>query len=188
MAEPTYFATPEDFRDWLTAHAGTAKELLVGYHKVGSGTPSMTWPQSVDEALCVGWIDGVRRRIDEHRYTIRFTPRRAGSSWSAVNVGRVAALTAEGRMQPAGQAAFDQLDTARTAVYTHEQTGEPELTPAMKKRFKADKAALKWFETQPPGWKRKMLRWCVAAKQDATREKRLDQVMTAAAEGKRLFP
>ncbi len=188
MAEPTYFSTPEDFRAWLADHAASTQELLVGYHKVGSGVPSMTWPQSVDEALCVGWIDGVRRRVDEHRYTIRFTPRRAGSIWSAVNVARVAALTEAGRMQPAGLAAFGQRTAARTAVYTHEQSGEPELTPAMAQRFTADQAALAWFETQPPGWKRKMLRWCLAAKQDVTREKRLGQVMAAAATGERLFP
>jgi uncharacterized protein YdeI (YjbR/CyaY-like superfamily) len=188
MAEPVYFASPEAFRDWLERHGATADELLVGFHKVGSGVPSMTWPQAVDEALCQGWIDGVRRRVDEQRYQIRFTPRRPGSIWSAVNVARVEALTREGRMRPAGLAAFARRTEARTAVYTHEQSGEPALTPAMKKRLKADKAAWAWFEAQPPGWKRKMLRWALSAKQDATRERRLDQVMQAAAAGQRLFP
>jgi uncharacterized protein YdeI (YjbR/CyaY-like superfamily) len=185
-AEPTYFATPADFRAWLAAHADTDEELIVGFHKVGSGQPSMTWPESVDEALCFGWIDGVRRRVDELRYQIRFTPRRPGSIWSAVNIGRVEALTAEGRMQPAGLAAFARRTEGRSRVYTHEQHGDPELPPALARRFKAEKAAWRFFEAQPPGWKRTVLRWVLAAKQAATQERRLAQLIAAAAEGRRL--
>ena len=187
MAEPIYFrvARRRSVSGWLRTPPRAA-ELIVGFHKVGSGAPSMTWPQSVDAALCFGWIDGVRKRIDDARYQIRFTPRRATSIWSRVNIDRVAVLTAEGRMTPAGLAAYARRSEERSAVYTHEQSGEPELPPALKKRFKADKAAWQWFETQPPGWRRTTLRWVLSAKQDETRERRLAQVMTAAAVGKRL--
>jgi uncharacterized protein YdeI (YjbR/CyaY-like superfamily) len=185
MGDPVYFATPPALRDWFQAHAASADELLIGFHKVGSGVPSISWPQSVDEALCVGWIDGVRRRIDDARYQIRFTPRRAGSIWSAVNVARVEVLTREGRMQPAGLAAFAKRTDARTAVYTHEQTGEPELPPELCKRFMAEPAAWAWFEAQPPGWRRTVLRWTLAAKQPATRERRLARVIAAAVQGRR---
>jgi uncharacterized protein YdeI (YjbR/CyaY-like superfamily) len=186
MAEPVYFATPEDFRAWLGEHAGAATELVVGFHKVGSGVPSMTWPQSVDEALCVGWIDGVRKRVDELRYQIRFTPRRPGSIWSAVNIARVQALAAEGRMQPAGLAAHAKREAHRSAVYLYEQADEPVWPAAMLKRFKANKPAWRWFEAQPPGWRKQMLRRVLHAKQQATSERRLDQLIAASAEGRRL--
>ncbi|MGQ3054471.1 MAG: YdeI/OmpD-associated family protein [Roseateles sp.] len=188
MSEPLYFASPAEFRDWLAQHAATATELIVGFHKVASGVPSMTWPQSVDEALCVGWIDGVRKSVDELRYQIRFTPRRAGSIWSAINIARVEALTAQGRMLPAGVAAFARREAHKSAVYLYELKGEPELPAAMKKRFKASKAAWTWFESQPPGWKRSTLRWVLTAKQEATRERRLEQLIEASAAGQRVRP
>lgn len=186
MAEPLYFASPAEFAAWLAEHAATATELVVGFHKVDSGVPSMTWPQSVDEALCVGWIDGVRKRVDELRYQIRFTPRRPTSIWSRVNIDRVAVLTAEGRMRPAGLAAFDKRTERRSIVYSYEHEGEVVLLPDMEKRFRRERAAWAWFEAQPPGWRRQMLRWVLSAKQDATRERRLAQLMAAAAEGRRL--
>ena len=185
MTDPVYFATPADFRAWLAAHAATASELVVGFHKVATGRPSLSWPQAVDEALCVGWIDGVRKRIDDERYQIRFTPRRPGSIWSAVNVARVEALTREGRMQPAGLAAFARRTEARTGVYTHEQRGEPELPAPLRERFQADAAAWAWFEAQPPGWRRTVLRWVLAARQAPTRERRLERLVAAARERKR---
>lgn len=186
MAEPLYFASPEEFRAWLARHGATTDELIVGFHKVGSGVPSMTWPQSVDEALCQGWIDGVRKRVDELRYQIRFTPRRPTSIWGRINIDRVAVLTAEGRMQPAGLAAFDKRTAQRSVVYAYEQDGEAALPAELEKRFKRQKKAWTWFEAQPPGWRRQMLRWVLAAKQDATRERRLEQLMAAAAEQRRL--
>lgn len=187
MAEPQYFASPEDFRDWLARHAGTATELVVGFHKVGTGVPSLTWPQSVDEALCVGWIDGVRKRVDELRYQIRFTPRRPTSIWSRVNIDRVAVLTAEGRMQPAGLAAFEKRTERRSIVYSYEHEGEVVLPPELEQRFRRQRKAWAWFLAQPPGWRRQMLRRVLSAKQAATRERRLALLMAAAAEGRRLL-
>ncbi|MBV8034188.1 YdeI family protein [Roseateles sp.] len=187
MAEPHYFASPEEFRAWLARHAATATELVVGFHKVGSGVPSLTWPQSVDEALCVGWIDGVRKRVDELRYQIRFTPRRPTSIWSRINIDRVAVLTAEGRMRPAGLAAFEKRTDRRSVVYAYEQEGEAVLPPELEKRFKRQPKAWAWFEAQPPGWRRQMLRRVLSAKQAVTRERRLELLIAAAAEGRRLL-
>jgi uncharacterized protein YdeI (YjbR/CyaY-like superfamily) len=186
MTEPHYFATPRAFEQWLRQHAGTAPELLVGFHKGGSGIPSMTWPESVDEALCVGWIDGIRKRVDGLRYTIRFTPRRPTSIWSKVNINRVAVLTAEGRMQPAGLAAFDRRVDRRSIVYSYEHVGEVALTPELEALFRAQPAAWAWFEAQPPGWRRQMLRRVLSAKQAATQLRRLATLIQAASEGKRL--
>lgn len=186
MAEPLYFSSPAEFRDWLAAHAGTAPELVVGFHKVGSGVPSMTWPESVDEALCVGWIDGIRKRVDELRYQIRFTPRRPTSIWSRVNIDRVAVLTAEGRMQPAGLAAFGRRVDRRSIIYSYEHKGDIALPPEMETRFRTLPQAWAWFEAQPPGWRRQMLRWVLVAKQSETRERRLDQLIAAAVDERRL--
>ena len=119
----TFFATPQAFRQWLERHAASAPELLVGFHKVGSGRPSMGWSESVDEALCFGWIDGIRRRLDEHTYSIRFTPRKPSSIWSAVNIAKVEQLQAAGRMTPAGLAAFAHRKAHKSAIYSHEQAG-----------------------------------------------------------------
>ena len=118
MADPTFFPTAADFRRWLASHAANASELLVGFHKVGSGQPSMSWSESVDEALCFGWIDGVRRRIDDASYTIRFTPRKAGSIWSAINIAKVERLQREGHLTPAGAAAFERRTDARSKGYS----------------------------------------------------------------------
>ncbi|MFG6467889.1 YdeI/OmpD-associated family protein [Roseateles sp. BYS87W] len=186
MAEPVYFPTPEAFRDWLAVHSAQASELVVGYHKRGTGLPSMTWPESVDEALCVGWIDGVRKRVDELRYQIRFTPRRPTSIWSRVNIDRVAVLTAEGRMTPAGLAAFERRTERRSIVYSYEHPGEVSLPPALEAPFRREAAAWAWFEAQPPGWRRQMLRHVLSAKQAATQQRRLALLMAACAEGRRL--
>ena len=184
---PIYFSAPAEFRDWLAQHGATAGELVVGFHKVGSGVPSMTWPQSVDEALCYGWIDGVRKRVDELRYQIRFTPRRPTSIWSRVNIDRVAVLTSEGRMRPAGLAAFDKRTERRSILYSYEHKGEVTLPPELEKRFKRQRKAWAWFEAQPPGWRRQMLRRVLSAKQEATRDRRLEQLIAAAIEGRRLL-
>lgn len=183
---PRYFATAADFRAWLAEHAGSASELLVGFHKRGSGLPSMTWPESVDEALCVGWIDGVRKRIDDERYQIRFTPRRAGSIWSAINIARVAVLEAEGRMRPAGRAAFAQRTEAKSRVYAYEQSDTPEFTAAQLKAFRKEKAAYAWFEQQPPGYRKLLTRWVINAKKPQTQAKRLATLIAASAAGQRL--
>ena len=136
----TYFAAPAELRKWFAKHQADKQDLWVGFHNKGSGKPSITWPESVDEALCVGWIDGVRKSLGEESHVIRFTPRKPTSIWSVVNVNRVAVLTAEGRMQPAGLAAFDARSHLKTGIYAFEQEA-PELTAADIRTFKRNKAA-----------------------------------------------
>ena len=184
--EPVFFATPAELRTWFTQHGATEKELLVGFRKVGSGQPSVTWPESVDEALCVGWIDGVRRRLDDTAYTVRFTPRKQGSIWSAVNIGRVAALRASSRLGPAGEAAFAARQETRSAVYAYENRSA-ELPAALAAILRANPPAQAFFEAQPPGYRRTALWQIVSAKQEATQRKRLDKLIAACAAGRRLF-
>jgi uncharacterized protein YdeI (YjbR/CyaY-like superfamily) len=184
--EPVYFKNPAALRRWFARHGATEAELIVGFMKVGSGEASVTWPESVDEALCVGWIDGVRHRIDDERYKIRFTPRRAGSHWSAVNIRRVAELEAEGRMQEAGMAAFARRRADNSATKSYEQEGMPAFSPAQEKRFRQDAVAWAYFEAVPPGYRKQCIWWVVSAKQTATQEKRLLALIDACAKGKRL--
>lgn len=183
---PTFFATPVELRRWFEENHATTRELHVGFHKKGSGAPSITWPESVDEALCVGWIDGVRRRVDDRSYTIRFTPRKTSSIWSAVNIARVAALTAEKRMQPAGLKAFAARRENRSGVYSYEQRRDHFDEP-YETLFKNHPAAWEFFQRQPPGY-RKLAAWkVVSAKQEATRLKRLHQLITASAQSRRIW-
>lgn len=184
---PQFFATAAAFRDWLNAHGSTTPALIVGFHKVGSGTPSLTWPESVDEALCVGWIDGVRKRIDDLAYQIRFTPRRKGSIWSTVNIARVEALTAEGRMMPAGLVAFALRTDRKSNVYAYEQAAARELTAAELSAFKRRKKAWTWFEAVAPSYRKLMLHWVTSAKQPATRQRRLTKLMDSCAAGERIL-
>ena len=186
MSEPVYFAKKEEFRAWLARHAGTAAELVVGYHKVGSGQASITWPESVDEALCVGWIDGVRKRIDEHRYQIRFTPRKPTSIWSAINIERVRVLTEAGRMKPAGLAAYAQRREHKSRIYSFEQDGEVALAPEDERRFRRHRKAWAYFQQQPPGYRKQMIWRILSAKQPATRERRLAALIEASAKGERM--
>lgn len=183
--EPTFFATPADLRAWFAEHAATATELHVGYWKKGTGRPSVTWPESVDEALCVGWIDGVRHSLGEDSYTIRFTPRRKGSTWSAVNVGRIEALRAEGRMTAAGLAAFEARRDDRTAIYSFEQ-GTPTLPPHFEQQLRAAPGAGEFFDAQPPGYRRNAIWWVLSAKRETTQQRRFDQLLAASQEGRRL--
>jgi uncharacterized protein YdeI (YjbR/CyaY-like superfamily) len=183
---PMFFASPDLFRAWLKRNAGKAAELIVGFHKVGCGTPSMTWPQSVDEALCVGWIDGVRKRIDEKRYQIRFTPRKPGSTWSAINIERVAVLTAEGRMQAAGLAAFAHRSEARSRTYAYEQPDVAALGPAEEKAFRRNTSAWAFFEAQSPSYRHRLIWRVVSAKQATTRQRRLQKLIEASQNGERL--
>lgn len=185
---PTFFATAEAFRTWLAAHGDACPELIVGFHKVGSGQPSLTWPESVDEALCFGWIDGVRKGIDEDSYQIRFTPRRAGSLWSTVNIARAEQLTAEGRMEAAGLEAFGRRIERKTSVYSYEQAGTLVLAPDELKLFKKNKAAWAAYEKLPPGYRRTMTHWIVSAKKAEARARRLERFIQSCAEGVRLLP
>lgn len=176
MSDPVFFGTGEQFRDWLAEHHEEAAELLVGFWKSGSGKPSMTWPESVNAALCFGWIDGVRRRRDDESYTIRFTHRRPGSIWSAVNVANAEALTTLGSMAPAGLAAFAARRDDRTAVYSHEQGGDANLalTEGEEARLRSVPGALDYFVAQPGSYRRAVIHWLRSAKREETRLRRLD--------------
>lgn len=183
--EAAYFATPADLRAWMDANHATAGELWVGYYKKGTGTPSITWPESVDEALCVGWIDGVRKRVDDERYVIRFTPRKAGSTWSAVNVARVDVLTREGRMHEAGLRAFAQRAAENTAIYAYEQ-GDVALSPEYEQRFRADGSAWEYFQARPAGYRKTATHWVVSAKREETRQSRLATLIDHSRDGRTL--
>lgn len=184
--EPVFFAKPEQFRRWLAKRHVTADELLVGFHKTDSGLPSLTWPESVDEALCVGWIDGIRKRVDECSYTIRFTPRRPGSIWSAVNIRRVQALIAEGRMQPAGLNAFAARKENKSGIYAYEQR-QAELVEPYAGLLKKNRLAWTFFESQAPSYRKRACWWVISAKQEATRLKRLEKLIAASAQGTRVM-
>ncbi|MEI6946723.1 YdeI/OmpD-associated family protein [Paraflavisolibacter sp. H34] len=173
----TFFATPTAFRQWLEQHHQTEKELLVGFYKVGSGKPSLTWPEAVDQALCFGWIDGVRKSIDEERYSIRFTPRKPTSIWSAVNIKKMEELTKAGWMTPEGLKAFGHRKESRSAVYSHEK--EPvALDILYEEQFRKNKAAWEFFQQQPPSYKKVMTHWIMSAKQEKTRQSRLEKTIT----------
>jgi uncharacterized protein YdeI (YjbR/CyaY-like superfamily) len=186
--EPTFFATPGDFRAWLERHHDSAPELLVGFHKRGSGRPSMTWPESVDEALCFGWIDGVRRRIDDTSYSIRFTPRKPRSTWSAVNVKRMKELIEQRLATPAGIAAFERRADDRTAIYAYEQRRAAKLEPDQEQRLHANERAREYFESQPPSYRRAAIHWVTSAKKPETREKRMSQLIECSAARKPVPP
>jgi uncharacterized protein YdeI (YjbR/CyaY-like superfamily) len=186
MTSPVFFEDASDFRKWLAAHAHDARELLVGFHKVGTGKPCMSWSESVDQALCFGWIDGVRKRVDDATYTIRFTPRKAGSIWSAVNIDKVAKLRAQGLMTPAGEAAFALRSEDRSRVYSHERTTDAELEPEDLARFQRHQAAWAYFEACPPSYRKRMLHVVTSAKRPETRAARLEKLIDACAAGRRL--
>lgn len=186
MVEPLFFETPQDFRAWLRAHGTSARELIVGFHKIASNTPCMTWSESVDEALCFGWIDGVRRRIDDLSYSIRFTPRKPGSIWSAVNIAKIARLKAENRMTASGAAAYAMRSEARSVVYSHEQDSIAELRPKELAAFRRNRAGWVFFEATPAGYRKRVLHWVTTAKKDQTKAGRLTQLMEACAQGARL--
>jgi len=183
--KPTFFKTPAEFRAWLKKHHKSAGELWVGYYRKDSGKPTVTWQESVDEALCFGWIDGIRKKISDEAYTNRFTPRRATSNWSAINIARVAELTKLKRMQPAGVAAFEKRTEKKSRVYHYEQKDIPEFPPEIEKRFKKNKKAWEFFLRLPPYYRKGETRWITSAKQEETRMRRLDKVMAACESGRR---
>jgi uncharacterized protein YdeI (YjbR/CyaY-like superfamily) len=184
--QPKFFATPPDFRRWLEANHASETELWVGFHKKGTGKPSITWPESVDQALCFGWIDGIRKSLGAESYVIRFTPRKRGSNWSLVNIRRATALIGDGLMQAAGNRAFEARDPAKSGVYAFEQTKPAILPPAAKKQFMANKRAWKFFESQPPGYRKIAIRYVLTAKQEETRLRRLARLIKDSAAGRRI--
>jgi uncharacterized protein YdeI (YjbR/CyaY-like superfamily) len=161
-------------------------ELWVGYYRKDSGRPSITWPESVDEALCFGWIDGIRKKVDDESYKIRFTPRRPKSIWSAVNIARVAVLTHEDRMQPAGVAAFARREEYNSAVYSFENRASAKLSADDERQFRRDPAAWEFFQRQPPGYRRLVAWFVISAKRPETRRKRLDRLITTSRAQRRL--
>jgi uncharacterized protein YdeI (YjbR/CyaY-like superfamily) len=183
-AEPIHFRNAAALRQWFARHAATSSELVVGFTKKAAGArPGLTWPEAVDEALCVGWIDGVRFSIDEERFAQRFTPRRKGSTWSAINVGKVATLTAAGRMRPAGLAAYEARLPERTAIYSYEQP-EAALSDEELERFRSDTTAWSGWHGRSPSFRRLAIGWVTSAKRPETRERRLAELMAACREGR----
>lgn len=185
--KPKFFATPALFRAWLAKHHLTAAELLVGFHKKDSGKASMTWPESVDEALCHGWIDGVRRSLDETSYTIRFTPRRPRSIWSSINIARMKILLEQGLVTPAGRAAFERRSDDKSSIYAYEQRKAATLTPAEEKQFRANRKAWAFFSAQAPSYQRVMIYHIVSAKKEETKQKRLTALIEISAQEKRVL-
>ena len=180
-----YFPTAARLRDWFDANHESAQELWVGYYKKSTGRPSITWPESVDEALCFGWIDGIRKTIDDARYRIRFTPRKPTSIWSAINTRRARELLAAGRMKERGKTAFAARRKNRSGIYAYEQRSI-DLPPPYARRIKANKAAWADFGNCPPSYRRSVHWWVVSPKQEATRLRRLEQLIACHATGQRL--
>src|SRR5437870_2484790 len=180
-----FFKTPAAFRKWLAANHAKSKELWVGFYKKDSGKPSITWPESVDEALRFGWIDGIRKRIDEDSYMIRFTPRKPGSVWSAINIRNVERLIKEKRMQPAGLKAYAARKENRSGIYSYEQRSSELVEPYLGK-LKQNKSAWNFFQAQPPSYRKMINWWIVSAKKEETRLQRLSKLIEASARGQRL--
>ena len=186
--KPTFFPTPAAFRAWLKKHHQTADELWVGYYRKDSGKPTISWSESVDEALCFGWIDGVRKKVSDEAYTNRFTPRRPGSNWSAINIAKVSVLTSQKRMQAAGLAAFAKRTEAKSRLYSYEEKASGTFEPPLERLFKARKKAWAFFQQQAPYYRRLMSGWVNGAKQPETRRRRLDKLMAACESGRRFMP
>jgi uncharacterized protein YdeI (YjbR/CyaY-like superfamily) len=185
--KPRFFATPAAFRAWLEIHHEKKTELLVGFHKRATGKQCITWPESVDCALSFGWIDGVRKRIDDDRYVIRFTPRKATSIWSAINIARVKVLTDEGLMRPAGLAAFAARRKDKSAIYSYEQRKSATLGD-YEAKLRANPKAWTFFQAQAPWYRRTASHWVVSAKKEETREKRLAILIEDSANGRPIPP
>ena len=183
-AGAVYFSTGAEFRAWLAANHGAASELLVGFWKKSTGRPSIDWPEARDQALCFGWIDGVRKSLGEEAYTIRFTPRRKGSIWSKVNVERYAALTAAGQMMPAGTRAYE-ANKSRTGLYAYERELAA-LDPEQEVHFRKNKTAWADWQRRPPGYRKTVLHWVTSAKRPETRAKRLAILIESSARGERI--
>jgi len=186
--KPVFFSSPNAFRAWFQKHHAEEHELWVGFHKKGSGRPSITWPEAVDAALCFGWIDGVRKSLDDGSYVIRFTPRKPRSTWSAVNIKRVGELAKLGLMQPAGLKAFEKRSDDRSAIYSYEQRKTAKLPVDYEKQFRARKKAWEFFQAQPPWYRRTAAYWVISAKKEETRLKRLAALIEDSEHGQRVGP
>lgn len=183
--QPVFFPSQEDFRSWFENNYQSATEVLVGYYKLKTGKPCMTWSESVDQAICFGWIDGIRRTIDDESYCIRFTPRRATSVWSAVNIKKVEELKEKGLMKPAGLAAYNLRKDDKSVIYSYENS-EPVLSPEFEKQFKANEKAWNFFQTLSPSIRKISIRWVMSAKQEITRQKRLNELISDSESGRKI--
>ena len=179
-----YFASTDELRDWFDANHETAEELWPGYYRKATGKPTVSWSEAVDEALCVGWIDSVRYRLDDERSAQRFTPRRMGSFWSAINTKRATELIAEGRMRPAGVAAFEARSPEKTAIYSYERDAAA-FTKEQQARFEADQEAWAFFRAQAPSYRRNITHWVSSAKREETRERRFEKLLEDSRAGRR---
>ncbi len=186
--KPTFFATSEELRAWLEQNHAKATELLVGFYKRGSGKPSITWQELVDEELCFGWIDGVRKGIDDASYTNRITPRNSRSTWSAINIARAKELMRLGRMHPAGVKAFERRTDERSAIYSYEQRKTAALDPKAERSFRANKKAWAFFQSQAPSYQRAAIWWVISAKRDETLKTRLATLIGDSSHGARVGP
>ena len=185
MSGALFFRSPAELRGWFEENHESAAELLVGYYRKSAAEPTITWSESVDEALCFGWIDGVRRGLDERSYSIRFTPRRRGSVWSAVNIRKIAELTRAGLMKPAGQKVYADRDPVKQAGYSYEKT-VIDLAPELERLFRDNAAAWDFHSAQPPGYRRLASLWVMSAKRHETRQRRAAQLIECSAGGRRL--
>jgi uncharacterized protein YdeI (YjbR/CyaY-like superfamily) len=186
--KPRFFRTQAEFALWLERHHDTANELWVGYYKKSTGQPSITWPESVDEALRFGWIDGVRKGIDDDRYMNRFTPRRPGSTWSAKNIKRAQELIALGIMRPAGRKAFQARTEDRSGIYSYEQRHLATLDPEYERQFRRKRKAWRFFESCPPSYRKAATHWVMAAKREETQRRRLARLIEDSAKGRTVPP
>ena len=188
IMKPLFFATPSDFRKWLEKNHDKSAEQWVGFYKKDSGRPSITWPESVDVALCYGWIDGLRKSIDEISYKIRFTPRKKSSNWSSINIKRVQELTKLGLMRPPGLKAFQERKEEKSGIYSYEQRQNIQLSPEYETKIRQDNKAWEFFQKQPSWYRRTTAFWIMSAKQEQTQAKRLDRLITDSRNGQRVGP
>jgi len=185
---PEFFATPSELHAWLARHHDASKELWVGFYKKHSNKPSITWPQAVDAALCFGWIDGVRRSIDEVSYAIRLTPRKSRSAWSAINIKKVQDLTRLGLMHAAGFEAFQARVKEKSGIYSYEQKRKAKLDPLYEKKLRASRKAYEFFQAQPPWYQRTSIFWVMSAKKEETRRNRLETLIACSKDGRSIKP
>ena len=188
LVKPIFFASAAELREWLEKNHASATELLVGFYKRGSGKPSITWQELVDEELCFGWIDGVRKGIDETSYANRITPRKSRSTWSAINIARAKELMRLGRMHPAGVKAFERRTDERSAIYSYEQRKTATLDPIAQRSFRANQKAWAFFQSQAPSYQRAAIWWVISAKREETLKTRLATLIGDSARGRRVGP
>jgi len=187
MMKPTFFKAPEEFRRWLEKNYASAKEILVGFHKKGSGKKTITYAEALDEALCFGWIDGVRGALNDEAYTMKFHHRKPHSIWSAINIKRIGELAEQGLVHPYGQKIFDERDLSKQKLYSNEQE-KIELPPDYEAQFRANEKAWEFFQSRPPSYRKPALWWVISAKQETTRLKRLATLIEDSAAGRKVAP